>query len=114
LRRAYEHVEGHLYPFDYTPLPSSPKPEYTPDKLASVASKISQPVDEEFLRLRSKFTVDNRSPAGALHKLYLPGENVLVFTHFYSQGKLVGFIPALQVISRRSTASSADIPTSGF
>ena len=62
------------------------RPAYQPEKLETVAAKIDV-VDEECLRLRSKFTVHNRAPAGVLHKLFQPGEKVLVFTQYTSQGE---------------------------
>jgi hypothetical protein len=64
----------------------STKPTYQPEKLETVAAKIHV-VDEEYLRLRSKFTVHNRAPAGVLHKLFQPGEKVLLFTEYTTQGE---------------------------
>jgi hypothetical protein len=68
------------------PLPRPPKPEYQPEKLTSVASRISDNITPKYLEARSKFTCWNRSPAGFLHKLYKPGEKVVVFNVFESQG----------------------------
>jgi hypothetical protein len=72
------------------PAPAArPKPKFNPDKLAKVAGHIKEPVDATYLRARSKFTCWNRSIAGVLHKLYRPGEKVLVFTSYLSQGELL-------------------------
>jgi hypothetical protein len=48
-----------------------------------------------YLAARSKFTVHNRTPAGMLHKLYRPGEHVIVFNVFASQGCAVWTHPGL-------------------
>lgn len=64
-----------------------PKPSYQPDKLEQVAAKLPESVDAEYLEARSKFTCWNRSPAGVLAKLYQPGEKILVFTSWESQGQ---------------------------
>jgi hypothetical protein len=63
-----------------------PKPEFKPEILSRVAGNLEGDVDAEYLRLRSKFTLHNRTPAGFLHKLYQPGEKVVVFDVFESQG----------------------------
>jgi hypothetical protein len=62
------------------------KPEYQPEKLATVASALSDDISAAYLEARSRFTCWNRSPAGFLHKLYRPGEKVVVFNVFKSQG----------------------------
>jgi hypothetical protein len=62
-----------------------PKPTYKPEKLATVASSIDD-VTAEYLEARSKFTCWNRSPAGVLHKLYQPGEKIIVLNVYVSQG----------------------------
>ena len=64
-----------------------PKPSYQPDKLEEVAAKLPESVDAEYLEARSQFTCWNRSPAGVLAKLYQPGEKILVFTDWESQGQ---------------------------
>jgi hypothetical protein len=66
--------------------PVAPKNEFKPEILSRVAGNLEADVDAEYLRLRSKFTLHNRSPAGFLHKLYRPGEKVVVFDVFESQG----------------------------
>src|SRR5205823_6502420 len=54
------------------------KPTFDPDYLAERAARITEPVDAAYLEVRSQFTCHNRTPAGFLHKLYLPGENVWI------------------------------------
>jgi hypothetical protein len=66
--------------------PPAPKNEFKPEILPRVAGNLDEVVDAEYLRLRSKFTLWNRTPAGFLHKLYRPGEKVVVFDVFESQG----------------------------
>lgn len=69
------------------PIPhAQPKRKYQPDKLIKVASRIDEEITAEYLEARSRFTCWNRSPAGVLHKLYKPGEKVVVFNDYYSQG----------------------------
>ena len=63
-----------------------PKPQYQPDKLQELASKIEHAITPEWLEAHSKFTCWNRSPAGFLHKLYRLGEHIVVFKVFESQG----------------------------
>jgi hypothetical protein len=71
------------------------KPQYEPETLQRLASRCPVAVDAEYLRLRSKFTLHNRTPAGFLHKLYRPGEKVVVFDVFESQGCEVWTHPGL-------------------
>jgi hypothetical protein len=66
-----------------------PKPQklhYRPSLLEKLASNICDLITPEYLEARSQFTCWNRTPAGFLHKLYLPGEKIVVFNVFESQG----------------------------
>lgn len=74
---------------------SAPPPEYDPDLLERFATQVADIVDESYLAKRSKFTCWNRMPAGVLHKLYRPGEKVLVFGMFESQGQTIWTHPGL-------------------
>jgi hypothetical protein len=56
------------------------KPSYQPDKLEQIAAKLPEEVTPAYLEARSPFTCWNRSPAGALAKLYQPSEKILIFT----------------------------------
>src|SRR5260221_9801189 len=87
LRRAYEYISAHLDGLNGTQLPKRPKLEYRPEQLAALASKIQLDDIADYLRVRSKFTPWNRSPAAFLHKLYRAGERVLVLSNFHSQGQ---------------------------
>jgi hypothetical protein len=78
-----------------SPIPQPPKPAYQPEKLTSLASRVSDDITLKYLEARSKFTCWNRSPAGVLHKLYRQGERVLVFTASQSQGAEVWEHPGL-------------------
>ena len=71
------------------------KPIFRPEKLTQIAGRLPEIVDKEYLALRSKFTPWNRSPAGVLHKLYQPGERIVVFDVFESQGCAVWQHPGL-------------------
>jgi hypothetical protein len=62
------------------------KPRFEPETLARLASEVRTSVDSAYLARRSKFTPHNRSPAGFLHKLYRPGEKIIVFDVLESQG----------------------------
>jgi hypothetical protein len=86
-RRAAMHVKAN--PGDWQSLQWAkplPKPVYQPEKLKQVAARLPEVVDAEYLEARSKFTCWNRSAAGFLHKLYLPGEKVVVLNVYKSQG----------------------------
>jgi hypothetical protein len=92
LQRAYAYAGVHA---GEVHLPKAPKPVYRPDKLEKVAKKVDPGVTPEWLAARSAFSVWNRTPAGFLHKLYLPGEKVIVFDVFESQGCEVWTHPGL-------------------
>jgi hypothetical protein len=66
--------------------PKEPEPQYDPAKLERIANRIDFDVTPEWLEERSALTCWNRSPAGFLHALYEPGEKVVVFDVFKSQG----------------------------
>jgi hypothetical protein len=77
-------------------LPPPPsKPEYEPETLKRLTSKIKDDISDSWLEVRSKFTCWNRSPAGVLHKLFRPGEHVIVFNVFHDQGCEVWTHPGL-------------------
>jgi hypothetical protein len=75
---------GNPEAFNVPPKPE--KPAFRLSALARLASNIQELVTPEYLEARSPITCWNRSPAGFLHKLYLPGEKVVVFNVFESQG----------------------------
>jgi hypothetical protein len=66
--------------------PKAPEPRYDPQKLERIANRIDVAVTPEWLEDRSRLTCWNRTPAGFLHALYEPGEKIVVFDVFKSQG----------------------------
>ena len=60
--------------------------EFDPVKLKKIAAKLDG-VDAAWLAARSPIRPDNRTPASFLHALYRPGEKVLIFDVFESQGQ---------------------------
>jgi hypothetical protein len=73
IRKSAEHIYG--TPSTYRP-PIAPKPEpYQADKLKAVAQELPEPIDDHYIYARSLLTPWNRTPAGFLHALYLPGES---------------------------------------
>lgn len=70
------------------PLPKTraPKPTFDPAKLESIARKLDG-IDADWFAARSAKCVWNRTPASFLHELYLPGESVVIFDTFKSQGQ---------------------------
>jgi len=65
-----------------------PKPQFCPVKLERIARKLDG-IDADWLAARSAKTTWNRTPASFLHELYTPGERVLIFDVFESQGQVV-------------------------
>ena len=61
-------------------------PEFDPVKLERIARKLDG-ADAEWFAARSAKQPDNRTPASFLHELYRPGEKVVVFDVFVSQGQ---------------------------
>ncbi len=66
----------------------APKPVFDPFKLERIALKLDG-IDAEWLALRSPKRPDNRTPASFLLELYRPGESVVVFDRFHSQGQAI-------------------------
>ena len=61
-------------------------PKFNPAKLAQIAAKLPG-IDATWFAARSPKQPDNRTPASFLHNLYQPGESVVVFDVFESQGQ---------------------------
>jgi hypothetical protein len=68
------------------PAPKRKPPEFDPGKLKKIAARLDR-VDAAWLAARSPIRPDNRTPASFLHALYRPGEKILVFDVFESQGQ---------------------------
>ena len=64
----------------------APKPQFCAAKLERIAGKLDG-IDPQWLATRSAKTPWNRTPASFLHELYAPGERVVVFDVFESQGQ---------------------------
>lgn len=65
---------------------SSPKPTYQPEKLARIASNINEKITFEYLDARSKVSPNKLTPTRFLEYVFRPGEHVLIFTIYQSQG----------------------------
>jgi hypothetical protein len=109
IRRAYSYVDGALTAGALCPGIKKRKPSYSPDSLSRVARRLGFEVTPEWLNDRSPIVPWNRSPAGILQHLYKPGERVLVFTDYRSQGQhlwehpgLVGDFAALDYLQSNS------------
>ena len=61
-------------------------PSSIPAKLKKIAARLDG-IDAAWLAARSPIRPDNRTPASFLHSLYRPGEKVLIFDVFTSQGQ---------------------------
>jgi len=69
------------------PMPTRPTPAtFDPAKLEKIARKLDG-IDAEWFARRSAKCVWNRTPATFLHELYEPGEKVVIFDTFKSQGQ---------------------------
>ncbi len=69
-------------------MPRRPAPQFDPAKLERIARKLDG-ADADWLAARSPKTPWNRTPASFLNELYGPGERVVVFDVFESQGQAV-------------------------
>lgn len=101
VRRAYEHLsrpsEG------LRALVKPPRPAYCPAKLRQCASRVSG-IDSGWLRRHSPVEVQGISSAQFLEALYQPGEQIVIFTDFQSQG---------QCIHRVGERSNSPLPAGG-
>jgi hypothetical protein len=61
-----------------TPLRTSTKAVYDSSYLEKFTRQLTDVVDVEYLEARSEFSCHNRTPAGFLYKVFLPGESVWV------------------------------------
>lgn len=78
-----ERATGLALPLKKAP---APKPKFDPAKLERIARKLDG-IDADWFAARSAKCVWNRTPASFLHELYLPGESVVIFDTFKSQGQ---------------------------
>jgi hypothetical protein len=66
--------------------PRTVKPTFKPSRLEALARRMDG-FETADLAGRSPIRPDNRTPASFLHSLYQPGEHVLCFSEFVSQGQ---------------------------
>jgi hypothetical protein len=92
IRRAYAYAGAHAGEIHHK---APAKPVYQPQRLERVAQNIDYDVTPDWLAQRSLYTTWNRTPAGFLHKLYQPDENVVVFDDYYNQGREVWKHPGI-------------------
>lgn len=85
LRRAYSFVGSQQNSLTY--LSKVPKPQFDPEKLKAIAERVTS-ADDAWLRSHSPIPTDPITSGQFLDHLYAPGERVLVFTHYESQGQL--------------------------
>ena len=72
--------------------PRTVKPTFKSDRLTALARRMDG-FSTGDLAARSPIRPDNRTPASFLHALYQPGEHVLLFTKFQSQGQRIATRP---------------------
>jgi len=84
IRRAYEFVNNRAS--DMGAIVRPPKASFSPETLNKVASAVTG-VDEAWLAKRSTLDPSTVSSQRFLESIYMPGERVLMFTLFESQGQ---------------------------
>jgi len=63
------------------------KPAFVAETLRRVADRLGVVADGSYFKDRSPVYPETQTPASFLHRLYLPGEKVIVFDVFKSQGR---------------------------
>lgn len=104
MRRAYDHVTGARA--ETSAIVTSAPMKFEPDRLAKLASKID-PVTRDDLKRASPVSVVASDSAAFLNILYEPGEQVLVFTDYFSQGEVLFEVGATNVALPKLTADGA-------
>jgi hypothetical protein len=102
-RRAYEYVQQ-IDAGDIVPPPRVPRPEFSPELLRRVAMQVDIADPADYLRRISPVPPTRVTPAGFLEALYRPGEHIVVFTIYKSQG---------QTVYKVGQSSPDSIPPSG-
>jgi hypothetical protein len=73
---------------EFKPSPPAPiEATFSQEALEKYTAKIAEKIDDEWLSKRSPIRPDTRTPASFLHALYKPGEKVIVFDVYESQGQ---------------------------
>ncbi|MEI6561596.1 MAG: hypothetical protein WCO68_05865 [Verrucomicrobiota bacterium] len=90
LHRAFLYIaQQHGRGAAYTSVASTiPKPVFSPELLKRIASAVKIPDIVKFIKSQSAIPVDSATSETFLRSLY-PGEKVIVFTKFQSQGQFV-------------------------
>ena len=97
--------EGIVREFKPSPPPYE-EPIFSKTALEKFTSKITETINAVWLAARSPIEPRNRTPASFLHALYRPGEKVLIFDEFRSQGQyLWESTEAFRLTHENSTAS---------
>jgi hypothetical protein len=91
IRKVYNEPQDRRSPIPWKGMQAE-KPVFCPSKLRKIAARMDG-VDEEWLAIRSRVRVDNRTPASFLHAIFRQGENVLVFSKYRSQGQTLWIHP---------------------
>lgn len=84
IQRAYQRVEAN--PGNFGHLSLAPKAEFSPSQLQKIAAKVTG-IDEAWLAGRSEMPPDQVPSEQFLNVLYKPGEKVVLFNDFKSQGQ---------------------------
>lgn len=87
-RRAYNFVRGGGAG-ELPPKPKVARLEFSPEKLRQAASLVKIPEPEQFLRRVSKVPPATVTATSFLEAIYRPGERIVVFDKFKSQGQVV-------------------------
>jgi hypothetical protein len=69
--------------------PPPPDPVFSAELFRKHAANVKDEITDAWLAARSPIRPDNRTPASFLHALYGPGEKILVFDVYASQGQYV-------------------------
>ena len=89
LQRAFEFVAHQPFSGMTSTGYSTPKPAFSRETLKRIASNVNVPDIVGYIEARSAVPVDSATSETVLRALYRPGEKVIVFTKFQSQGQFV-------------------------
>ena len=97
-----------------TPRPAPvPDPVFVPEAAKKYGGRVKDEITPEWLAARSPICPWNRTPASFLHALYRPGEKVLVFDVYESQGQALwehpGFPFDARVLGRFAKGAKAGV-----
>jgi len=92
LGRAYRHVQGAQWVREFgfassAPLPARPPIAFDPKRAELFANQASRTIDEAWLKTNSPVPVEGMTPGRYLSAITHPGEKILIFTDYRSQGQ---------------------------